>query len=146
MNELLTMICAELRNWFVVDKVFRSDFQIHNGHLDLSGVEGAKEGQYIRIIGSTFNDGVFQYPTNNLRDETFDGAVWLLAVPPDVIELAAEVGQWREKYSEASESPYTSESFGGYSYTKASGTGISGASGASWRDIFCQRLNQWRKI
>ena len=41
------------------------------------------------------------------------------------------------------ESPYTSESFGDYSYTKA--TGESGAP-LTWRDVFASRLNAWRKL
>ena len=41
------------------------------------------------------------------------------------------------------ESPYTSESFGGYSYTKA--TDANGAP-IGWQKAFASRLNKWRKL
>ena len=45
-------------------------------------------------------------------------------------------------------SPYASESFGGYAYTKASagqGSADSGG-GISWRTPFASELNKWRKL
>lgn len=142
----LTELCAHLRNWFV-----RSDsdkrvgtYEITGGYIDLPWLA---DGQYFRIIGSVFNDGVWQYPTSELVDEVFDGAVWAMAVPPDAVSLAAEIGAWEDKYHEAAESPYQSESFGGYTYTKASGTSLGGAAGAvSWQTVFKSRLNRYRKL
>lgn len=80
-----------------------------------------------------------------LQDETFDGAVWALAVPRNVVELAGEIATWQEKYKDTVESPYTSESFGGYSYSKASGAGDSTGSGG-WQSAFRARLNPHRKL
>lgn len=44
-----------------------------------------QEGQYFRVVGSVFNDGLYQYPTKDMIDEIFDGAVWALAVPKAVL-------------------------------------------------------------
>ena len=62
-------------------------------------------------------------------DERFEGAVWALAVPPAVIALAGEITEWQEKNGEAVLSPYTSESFGGYSYTRATDAATGGLAG-----------------
>lgn len=78
-----------------------------------------------------------------LNDETFDGSVWALAIPKAVIELSKEIAEWQEKYGATVTSPFSSESFGGYSYTKAT---AADASAAGWEGAFKSRLNQWRKI
>lgn len=141
---MLGDLCKELNNWFAKEKQF-GKFTIAGGSLNVSG---AQEGQYIRIIGSVFNDGVYEYPTKNLKDETFEGSIWLLAIPTEVLKLNEEIEAWKEKYSEVMDSPYQSESFGGYSYTKAStsGSGAVGQSGITWQSTFADRLSHWRKI
>ena len=138
---IITEICAELRNWFVVPNgVHIQTYTISGGSI--APLDFLQEGQYFRIIGSVFNDGVHQYPASDLTDEVFHGAVWAMAVPPAVIDLATEIEEYNN--SEAGKaSPYTSESFGGYSYTKA--TDASGAP-ISWKKAFASRLNKWRKL
>ena len=75
-------------------------------------------------------------------NETFNGAVWALAIPKAVITLSEEITAWNEK--NGAPGPYTSESiFGQYSYTKA--TNASGAA-VGWQDVFKSRLNAWRRI
>jgi len=106
-----------------------------------------QDGQYFRIVGSVFNDGVYQYPATGLTDETFDGAIWAMAIPSEVIALASDIEAWKEKYQSIDSpamSPYNSESFGGYSYSKSSG-GSDDLSG-TWQGAFADRLNHWRKI
>ena len=138
---ILTEICAELRNWFVVPNgVYIQTYTISGGSI--APLDFLQEGQYFRIIGSVFNDGVHQYPASDLTDETFHGAVWSMAIPPSVIDLAAEIEEY-SKSDAGKASPYTSESFGGYSYTKA--TDASGAP-ISWQKAFASRLNKWRKL
>lgn len=145
---MLTVICKELRNWFEKDKLF-GEFTISDGSIDLADTSIA-DGQYFRIIGSVFNDGVHKYPTNELEDEVFDGAVWLLAIPKDVIDLSETVTAWREKYEDLDSvamSPYNSESFGGYSYSKSSrGSGGESDGTGTWQSVFASDLNRWRKI
>ena len=138
---MLTEICAEIRNYFEVPN------GRHFGTFTISGgsiapLDFLQEGQYFRIIGSVFNDGVYQYPATSLTDEVFEGAVWAMAVPPTLIALAAEIKAYNE--SDAGKvSPYTSESFGGYSYTKA--TDANGAP-IGWQKAFASRMNKWRKL
>lgn len=143
---MLTELCQELKNWFDRER-YTGTFEIVDGNLT---ADFLAEGQYFRICGSIFNNGVHQWPTDVLRDETFDGAVWALAIPEPVIKLADEIDEWREKYEgadSAAMSPFSSESFGGYSYSKSSGGSSTGSSGfVSWQDAFRTRLNRWRKI
>ena len=138
---MLTEICAELRNWFVVpDGVHIGTYTISGGSI--APLDFLREGQYFRIIGSVFNDGVYQYPATSLTDEVFEGAVWAMAVPPTLIALSAEIKAYND--SDAGKpSPYTSESFGGYSYTKA--TDANGVP-IGWQKAFASRLNKWRKL
>lgn len=142
---MLTELCKELRNWFETEKVFDS-FTIANGLIDLTGI--VQNGQYFRIVGSVFNDGVYKYPidtkTVTLQDETFDGAIWPMAVPSAVIQLASEIGVWVGKYGAIVSSPYTSESWNGYSYSK--GSGDANGNSSTWQNAFAKRMNQWRKI
>lgn len=143
---MLTELCAELKNYFLRD----SDADIHYGEYTISAgsidLPFLLDGQYFRIVGSVLNNGVYQYPVSDLADETFAGAVWAMAVPPSVIALSAEIEAWNEKNADALASPYTSESFGGYSYTKATTGGV-GTSGAfTWRDQFASRLSKWRRL
>ena len=63
-------------------------------------------------------------------------------VPPAFVALSVKIEEYCKKY-ESETSPFTSESFGGYSYTKASSdAGIP----LSWQKIFASKLNLWRKI
>lgn len=138
---MLTEICAELRNYFCSEKdINRGKFTIING--DISPSDFLQVGQFYRITGSVFNDGVWQYPSDRLIDETFDGAVWAMAVPPAVVALAEEIQEY-EKSEANKPTNYISESFGGYSYTKA--TDAHG-NAAGWQTVFASRLNKWRKI
>lgn len=143
---MLNQICKELNNYFETSKYF-GKFVIENGTIDLSDLvaDGSlQEGQYFRIVGSVFNDGVYQYPASELHDEIFyKGSVWPMAVPNELVELSAEIKNWNEKNQEILNSPFQSESFGGYSYTKASGKSDSVA--LTWKDQFADRLSLWRK-
>ncbi len=143
---MLTELCAELKNYFLRDR----DADIHYGEYTISGgsidLPFLLDGQYFRIVGSVLNDGVYQYPVSDLAEEEFAGAVWAMAVPPAVIALSADIEAWNEKNAEALASPYTSESFGGYSYTKASGNSAGGSGGYTWKDQFASRLAKWRRL
>ena len=138
---ILTEICAELRNWFVVPNgVHINTYTISGGSI--APLDFLQDGQYFRIIGSVFNDGVHQYPAYDLTDEVFHGAVWSMAVPPAVIDLAAEIEEYN-KSDAGKASPYISENFGGYGYTKA--TGSSGKV-LTWKSVFADALNRYRKL
>lgn len=159
---MLTELCEYLKNWFCEEQ------DKHIGTITITGgVITARDdlllletpitpatGQYYRIIGSIFSDGIHKYgdQTDVPADETFDGAIWLLRIPPVIIALAADIATWVSKYGGASSiamSPYNSESFNGYSYSK-SGAGANASASASgltgWQAAFADRLNPWRKI
>ena len=137
---MLTEVCEEIRNYFIVS-IHHGKFEINGGSIAL--LDFLQQGQYFRIVGSTMNDGVYQYPCSGLADETFVGAVWAMAVPPAVVALSAEILEYNSnKTSKAS--PYISESYpNGYSYTKATDNN---GSPISWKKAFASRLNQYRRI
>lgn len=148
----LTELCQGLNNWFERAKYF-GKFTIEGGKINLSDLvtDGSiQDGQFFRVIGSLFNDGVHQYKSVNmeeLTDEVFEGAIWAMAVPPAVIDLSNRITEWEGKYGDLVSSPYSSESFGGYSYVKAgAGSGNTGSAGPTWQSTFASELNRYRKI
>ena len=138
---MLEQVLRHLNNWFLIDK-HEGLFTVENGSIALPFLQ---EGQYFRIIGSVFNDGLHKYPAYELKNETFNGTIWALAIPDVVVSLADKISAWQEKNGDAAESPYQSESFGGYSYTKKS-SGADGNDAASWQSVFRAQLNCWRKL
>ena len=134
---MLETVMREVNNFFPVDKVFDT-FTVQDGSITLPFLQ---MGQYFRVVGSIFNDGVYQYPTKGLTDEVFGGAVWALAVPKAFLDLVKEGETYQTKNGERG--PFTSESFGGYSYSKA--TNSKGVA-VGWREVFGKQLNQWRRI
>lgn len=154
---MLTELCAYLRNYFLRD-YSDPDAYIHHGTFEVAGgqiqaLPFLLPGQYFRVIGSVFNDGVWQYrpggEAEGMTDETFDGTIWAMQIPPSFLDLADEIESWVADNASALNSPYTSEAFGsgGYSYTKKKG-GSSGASGAEsygWEDQFASALKQYRR-
>lgn len=148
----LNELCQECRNWHL-RSVVRGRFTVSGGAL--GEVSGAQAGQYIRIVGSVFNDGVYQYPvTKDLTDETFDGAVWLLGIPADFVALLDDINAWETANADAVKNataevlagPYTSESFAGYTYTKKTSIGDVAMTWDDPRLGFSRRLARWRKV
>lgn len=140
---MLTELCQELKNWFDVERIVGT-FTIVDGHITVPNLQ---DGQYFRIIGSVFNNGVHWNAggvSSTLIDETFNGSVWLMAVPKSVLDLVTEIENWISKYGEDSVSPYSSESFAGYSRTMGNGGGSSSV--PTWTSVFASRLNRWRKV
>lgn len=134
---MLEQILAYLHNDFARQALPEREWTIADGTME---VPGALSGQYVRIVGSVLNDGVYQYPFTGLTDETFTGIVRLLAIPKAVLALVNEIETWTEKNQPTA---FTSESFGGYSYSKA--TNADGVA-ASWQDVFRARLAPYRKM
>lgn len=141
-------ICAELKNYFDEDRI-SDTYTIANGSIDLSALLESGElqnGQYFRICESVFNDGVYQYPTSGLTDEVFDGVIWTMRVPPDLVNLCTEINTWLTTYGDKLSTPFQSESFGGYSYTKGGGKSSDSIDPYSWQAYFNGRLAKYRKI
>lgn len=134
---MLEQVLSYLNNFFVSKTLPEQEYTITGGSVE---IPDALNGQYIRIVGSVMNDGVYQYPLTGLVDETFTGTVQLLAIPKTVLALVGEIQAWTEKNQPTA---FTSESFGGYSYSKA--TNADGVA-ASWQDVFRARLAPYRKM
>ena len=152
METLMDDVCGYIKNFFVVkpNGIHRGTFRIEDSTME---VPFLRENQYFRIVGSIFNDGVYRYPAVDLQDEEFDGEIWAMAVPPAFIALMNEIEEWQSKYGGANSinmSPYASESFNNYSYSKRSGGSGNHASGSdtpvTWKDAFATNLTRWRKI
>ena len=141
---MLETVLIHLKNWFVVPRgVHEGVYSIKNSALELPFLQN---GQYYRICGSVFNDGLHKYGDieDKLQNETFTGSVWALAIPSAVVELSAKIEEWQTKNGETVASPFTSESFGGYTYTKA--TDSTTGAVATWETVFRSQLNPYRKL
>lgn len=141
---MLEVICCEVRNFFLGDdpqgRIHRGTFHIESGTL--TGADFLKEGQYFRIVGSDLNDGVYLHPAAGLRDECFAGAVWVMSVPPSFITLADDIKAFCA--SDAGKPhAFTSESFGGYSYTRQAGKN---GGALTWQEAFAKDLNPYRRM
>lgn len=149
---MLDAICAEIHNYFTreSDKII-GDFAIVDGVVSPpSCLQKIQNGQYYRVIGSVFNDGIHRRGDETLTDEpVFHGAIWLMRIPKDFLDLCASIDAWQNKYGTADSvnmSPFSSESFGGYSYSKGSGGGNDGSSVPTWQSTFASQLNVYRKV
>ena len=147
---MLTELCTELKNWFecriVSGKITISSDGVTVGDAPLS--DYLQTGQYFRIVGSVFNDGVHQFMSDELSPErTFTGSIWCMAVPKEVVKLSEDIDTWNTAHEAALNSPYQSESTPVYSYSLKSGNGGSGDSSAyTWRNQFAAQLRKWRKL
>lgn len=146
MEKELTDICAYLNNYFWRTK--------RNVKINIVGgtftVDFLKQGQYFRIVNSDFNDGVWKYPATGMTDEEFTGSIWSMAVPAAVIDLAVNIKAWRDKYEAPlsdNMSPFSSESFGNYSYGKGSASASGGTTNPnSWQSVFSAQLAPYRRL
>lgn len=151
---MLQQICEEIHNYFIKDR-FAGKFEIADGMISLPLLDG----QRFLVIGSVFNDGIYTYHDNGIRDdddaeevglqdETFAGTICALAVPPAVIALSGEIKAWVAQYGDKMVNPYSSETvIGVYSYEKVQGSKFAGGNpNLSWQELFAKRLNRWRKV
>lgn len=145
----LEQVLWHIHNWFAYDEL---DVRcaISDGQLPAS--VSIPEGAWYRIQGSLLNDGLHQHPAADLMDETFDGTITVCAIPNALLSVVEEIEDWQLHYSEARRkalsSPYSSESFDGYSYTTKDFSGANSASGglSGWQAAFASDLNPWRKM
>ena len=145
---MLNEVCAEIRNYFTYrNDILIGDYKIEGGII--TPLVDFKDNEYIRIIGSRKNDGVHKI-TEELEDEgEFHGSIWRMSPPKDFLQLVADIEAWQEKngtVDSAAMSPFNSESFGGYSYSKSNGNSNEGAYDNSWKAPFASRLKMYRRI
>lgn len=153
---MLTEICDYVHNYFE-HTIYDGTFEVANGTISNIS-DYLANGQRFRIIGSALNDGIYVYHSDGtifdddgtsgvfLSPEKFTGQIVAMSVPSAFLRIVNEVIDWQTKNKEVIESPYQSESFGGYSYTKASGSGANAGGSLGWQDMFRSRLNAYRKI
>ena len=146
---MLTEICKHINNWFTYDE---------DKHIGTYSIQGGvisppltiENERYFRIIGSRFNDGVYKYGEDVLDDEgSFDGAIWLMSVPKDFISLVGKIKAWNDvngAIDSVNMSPFTSENFDIYSYSKGGGGSSSGGANGTWQSQFAIELSRYRKI
>lgn len=130
-------VMKHINNYFVV-AIQEIDFVVSDGAVNLPFLQ---DGQYYLVSGSVFNDGVHKYGESDLVDEDeIHVKVYALAPPKAFLDLVEEISTWSTNNQSGA---YTSESFGGYSYTKA--TNEDGMP-CGWKDVFKSKLNDWRKL
>lgn len=132
---MLYRVMRYLRNFFATTTYYSGNFTVVDGVIN----PPLNDGQYFLIEGSKYNNGVYIVGKDTLTDESFYGVITLLAPPKDFIETVEAIEKFE---SENVKSAFTSESFGGYSYTKAQGKN----GPVTWREVFASELSIWRKI
>lgn len=138
-------VLGSINNFFELEPA-RGEFEVSCGTL--SAVRGQlpalADGQYYLVRGSALNDGLHVEGSFDLEDEgPWVGEVVPCAVPAGLRDLIREVAVWREA-RKGEDGPYQSESFDGYSYSRATDPVTGGA--ADWRTAFRSRLNRWRRL
>lgn len=146
---MITEVMRYIHNYFE-DGYIDGTFTIAEDGT-LSPADGIQNGQYICITGSTFHNGVFRLLDGKLEEkpngstepaETFAGRVWTLHPPGSFLHLCMMIEAFQAA-AEKTNGPYTQESFGGYSYTKAT-NGNGGL--ATWQDAFDSQLMKWKHM
>lgn len=155
---ILTEICAYLKNYFEPCEKRKDRSFIHSGTFEIKdnqllNADFLKENQYFRVVNSALNDGVYCNCTEDLKilqNEKFSGAIWEMNIPPAFLKLCEDIQKWstkNESVDSLNMSPFFSENFGGYSYSKSAGrTGNTGGNNIIWQKQFSDRLKIWRKI
>jgi hypothetical protein len=160
---MLTEICENLHNFFdkstdpytgmesgttvYYGEYFdrnEDDFTISTGGVISPLPSTLVAGQYIRIVGSKLNDGIYllsgTLANASLVNETFHGVVYGLRIPRDLVTLDTEITAW---VAANPATLFASESFGGWSGSRATGRG---GVPLTWEKVYAARLNRWRKI
>lgn len=145
---MLTEICAYLHNYFDYERHI-GDIVVDSNTITCNGEEIVlEEGQHFALFRDRNPLGVFKQG-DELKDRTFYGAVWLMDVPDAILSADEWAATWLAKNGGAdadTNSAYSSESFGGYSYSKSNNS--SGKAGSSIFDNaqFAKMLSPYRKL
>lgn len=119
---------------------YEGQFTIEGGRISLP--VDLPDHAFIAIIGSAFHDGVHDMHTDYALpapDETFNGIVYVLQPPVGFLMLCEEIAKYDEKTPVGA---LQSESFGNYSYTRASGqNGVK-----TWQEAFAAQLRPYRRM
>ena len=139
---MISELMLTTRNYF--EKFYiNGKIEIVNGKIALPS--RFIKGQYIRIINSLLNDGIYKITEKGsdgiatfsviLKDETFNGFIVGLAVPQDFEALSEKIDNWTAKND--SRRGIASESVAGYySWT---------ANAKSVEEAFSNEIAQYKK-
>lgn len=142
---MLTELLATLNNWFVKTlELGEYTFEVTGEVYTISGSFGEDYivGQYISIDGSKLNDGVYKITAVEtgvltvdlpVIDEVVDVALWGLAVPKVIVDLATEIQTYKTQKGQG----IVSESQGSRSVSYADG---------SWVGVYRTRIAPYRKL
>ena len=155
LNEAILLMVKHIRNAFEFS-IERGSFVINDGKLSLS--EKYVAGEWIAILGSALNDGIYKISSvgstyslangsdneNPVTDEEFTGAVWRLRLPKSLVSLCADIQKWTDS-PEGKPSNVVSESVVSF-YSKTLATTKDGAP-IGWESVFKSRIHgNWRKM
>lgn len=144
MAAMLGAVLASVNNRFAGEPV-RGRWSVSGGELNPASGQALPlaDGQWCDVAGSALNDGLHQAGAGGLSDEEFEGTVTPLRVPRELLDIVSEIEAWQAAQGAAA-GQYASESFGGYSYSRATdpATGLP----MTWEAAFRSRLNKWRKL
>jgi len=147
---MLEQVLAHLNNWFVCYS-YTGNVTVSADGAVLAPSEAAatlQPGKWYRILDSGFHDGVYQMPEEQSEKEepeeeveepeeeeqskTFSCTLWTLDVPAGLLNIITEMEAWQAKYGDVVSGPYQSESFGGYSYSKAGVSSSNSGTATVW--------------
>lgn len=146
-TETLEMVMNEVKNHFV-SAVADGEFTIRDGVLLFPG--DAPGCGYMALAGAQ-NSGVWEAQAADggmqlsrdgvlCESETFCGSVFCLRPPRSFFALVEQIDEWIEHNPVGA---FVSESFGGYTYNRATGTaGLP----ATWQQTFQARLAPYRRM
>lgn len=145
MNTTVMMQVMDACRRHFIRSFYEREFDIVGGAI--AGIQ-PKAHELVIIKGSANHDGLWKVEAgaddsavlvdaDALGDETFVGKVFLVSPPLVFRDMCEGIDKWLEKNPD---SPMTSESFGGYSYTRA--TGAHGA--VTWQEAFAPALSMYR--
>ena len=145
---MLTEICAYLKNYFETERRIGT-IQITGGEIYCDGVKvELEDGQHFALFRDRFVLGVYE-KGDEIPDKTFTGAVWPMDIPEAIIQADQWAEAWKQKNGAATSDangPFQSESFGGYSYSKAAGGGAGVGSSVFDQAQFKAMLAPYKKI
>lgn len=143
---MLNEVLQAINNYFVLD--YCDLTQIESDGLTVSNPELFIVGQYVLVLGSKLNDGVYKIATivgskisvsvdDDLFAESGDMRLCGLGVPRAVLSLVDEITEFNIKNSGG----ITNESLGDYSVGYANSNGD-----VSWISAFRKKLAPYKKV
>lgn len=142
---MLGKVLQAINNYFVRD--YCDLTEIKEDRVIVQDPTKFSKKQYILVLGSKMNDGVYRVnsissndlildSTYQMIEETTDGMVVCgLAIPRAILDLTVEI----ETYNSTNPGNVKSESLGDYSVT------YNGNEDASWITVFRKRLAEYKK-